>query len=59
MHRQAMGAGQGKETGFHIILVHDASPAAEAGLQPYYDFITSVNGVRVVRAVRGGRTGTH
>jgi hypothetical protein len=49
-----MGADQSKldeETvrhAFHVLRVDENSPAALAKLCPYFDYITSVNGVDVV-----------
>lgn len=35
--------------GFHVLRVDEHSPAYDAKLVPFFDFITSVNGVQVVR----------
>lgn len=46
------GAGSGNyKHGFHVLRVDPNSPARTAGLQPYFDYITSVNGVEVVSSL--------
>ncbi len=53
-----MGAGQSTDTigqgsediqyGFYVLRVDDHSPAHDAKLIPFFDYITYVNGVQVV-----------
>lgn len=47
-----MGAGHsapsGAKVAFNVLKVHPNSPASQAGLIPYFDYILSVNGVTVV-----------
>ena len=33
--------------GFHVLRVQDGSPGHKAGLEPYFDFIVSINGIRL------------
>ena len=35
--------------GFHVLKVWPNSPGAKAGLEPFFDFIIGVNGIRLVR----------
>ncbi|KAI9225448.1 MAG: GRASP55/65 PDZ-like domain-containing protein [Piptocephalis tieghemiana] len=53
-----MGNGQSQQhfedsPGYHVLRVSDNSPAEEAGLKSYFDFILSVNGVRLETDVAG------
>ena len=36
--------------GYHILKVQDGSPADDAGLQPYFDYIVTANQTRLVRS---------
>jgi hypothetical protein len=38
---------QGSSLGFHVIEL--SGPAAQAGLEPFFDFITHINGSRIER----------
>lgn len=38
-------------TGFHVLRVLANSPAADAGLEPWFDYICGVNSTKIVRAV--------
>lgn len=43
---------------FHVLRVAERSPAAEAGIDPFFDFICGVNGqplVRLLLLCRGSR----
>eukprot|EP00698_Gefionella_okellyi_P005665 TRINITY_DN15134_c0_g1_i1.p1 TRINITY_DN15134_c0_g1~~TRINITY_DN15134_c0_g1_i1.p1 ORF type:complete len:308 (-),score=63.66 TRINITY_DN15134_c0_g1_i1:281-1177(-) len=42
-----MGQAQGSETGFHVLQVQANSPAEQAGLHSFFDFILSANGQRL------------
>ncbi|KAF9205056.1 Golgi reassembly-stacking protein 2 [Haplosporangium sp. Z 27] len=33
--------------GYHVLWVKDQSPASQAGLQPFFDYIMAVNGIRL------------
>lgn len=35
--------------GYHVLKVQDGSPADDAGLEPYFDYIVSMNKTRLVR----------
>lgn len=35
--------------GFHVLRVADSSPAAEAGIEPFFDYVVGVGGRGVVR----------
>jgi hypothetical protein len=37
----------GGSEGFHVLRVQEGSPGYKAGLEPYFDFIVSINGVRL------------
>ncbi|CAF3210416.1 unnamed protein product [Rotaria socialis] len=37
----------GGTEGFHVLRVQNGSPGHKAGLEPYFDFIISINGVRL------------
>ncbi|KAL1513190.1 hypothetical protein ABEB36_002632 [Hypothenemus hampei] len=37
----------GGSEGYHVLRVQENSPGAKAGLQPFFDFIISINGVRL------------
>lgn len=37
----------GGTEGFHVLRVQDSSPGHKAGLEPYFDFIISINNVRL------------
>ena len=37
----------GGSEGFHVLRVQDGSPGHKAGLEPYFDFIVSINGIRL------------
>ncbi|CAH1992439.1 unnamed protein product [Acanthoscelides obtectus] len=39
----------GGTDGYHILRVQENSPGSKAGLQPFFDFIISINGVRLDR----------
>ena len=49
-----MGASQSLEvpgggtSGYNILRVQDNSPGAKAGLEPFFDYIIAVNGIRLV-----------
>lgn len=56
-----MGADQSKlgdsstpKHAFNVLRVDENSPAAQAKLQPYFDYIVSVNGVEIVHRVDAG-----
>lgn len=51
----ALGQPSGEEAqyGFNVLRVDEHSPAHDARLIPYFDYITSVNGVQVVRPACG------
>ncbi|KAI8051631.1 GRASP55/65 PDZ-like domain-containing protein [Syncephalis plumigaleata] len=36
-----------ESNGFHVLRVNENSPAYEAGIQPFFDFILSINGIRL------------
>lgn len=38
----------GGTEGYNVLQVHDNSPGAKAGLEPFFDYIIAVNGVRLV-----------
>ena len=38
--------------GFHVLQVQNNSPAFKAGLIPFFDYILSINGIRLVK--KGG-----
>ena len=49
-----MGTGQSADSyeddsknGFHVLSVKEGSPAAVAGIEPFFDYIVAVNGVRL------------
>jgi len=43
-----MGQTESKNTScYHILMVQEGSPAEEAGLQPFFDYITAINGIRL------------
>lgn len=37
----------GGSEGFHVLRVQDGSPGHKAGLEPYFDFIVSINDIRL------------
>jgi S1-C subfamily serine protease len=37
----------GGTEGFHVLRVQEGSPGHKAGLEPYFDFIVSIKGVRL------------
>ncbi|CAF0984830.1 unnamed protein product [Adineta steineri] len=37
----------GGTEGFHVLRVQEGSPGHKAGLEPYFDFIVSINGIRL------------
>lgn len=37
----------GGTEGFHVLRVQEGSPGHKAGLEPYFDFIININGVRL------------
>lgn len=37
----------GGTEGFHVLRVQSGSPGHKAGLEPYFDFIVSINGIRL------------
>ncbi|XP_056631300.1 Golgi reassembly-stacking protein 2 [Diorhabda sublineata] len=39
----------GGSEGYHILRVQENSPGSKAGLQPFFDFIVSINGIRLDR----------
>jgi hypothetical protein len=47
-----MGAGEsrfaGGALGLHVLRIAEGSPAAEAGLEPFFDFVVAAGGVPVV-----------
>lgn len=48
-----MGQGEsrlpgGARLGLHVLRVADGSPAADAGLEPFFDFVISANDIPVV-----------
>ncbi len=45
----ALDSSRGPQYAFRVLRVDADSPAAAARLVPYFDYITSVNGVDVVR----------
>jgi hypothetical protein len=51
-----MGAGEsrfaGGALGLHVLRIAEGSPAAEAGLEPFFDFVIGAGAVRVVRTSR-------
>ena len=47
----------GGSDGYCVLHVHDNSPGSAAGLEPFFDYIIAVNGVRLVRAVDGKGAG--
>lgn len=40
----------GEYNGYHVLKVQDGSPGELAGLVPFFDYIVSINGVRLVCA---------
>lgn len=38
----------GGPVGYHVLKVQDDSPGAKAGLEPFFDFIVTINGVRLL-----------
>lgn len=38
----------GGTEGYHVLRVQDNSPGSRAGLEPFFDFIIAINGVRLV-----------
>jgi hypothetical protein len=38
----------GGHEGYHVLRVQHNSPGSRAGLEPYFDFILSINGARLV-----------
>ncbi len=38
----------GGHEGYHILKVLDNSPGSRAGVEPFFDFIVAVNGIRLV-----------
>lgn len=49
-----MGNSAPKPAGFQVLFVHPHSPAEEAGLVPYFDFILIVDGVSLVSKLNVG-----
>lgn len=48
-----MGANQSlpnDKVGYHVLKVFENSPADDAGIEPFFDFIITVNGIRLVCA---------
>ncbi|XP_055347033.1 uncharacterized protein LOC129594380 [Paramacrobiotus metropolitanus] len=39
---------KGGPVGYHVLKVQDDSPGSKAGLEPFFDFITSINGQRLL-----------
>jgi hypothetical protein len=47
-----MGAGESKQAvtvGLHVLRVAEASPAADAGIEPFFDHLVGYNGTPLVR----------
>jgi predicted metalloprotease with PDZ domain len=47
----------GGSDGYCVLQVHDNSPGSAAGLEPFFDYIIAVNGVRLVREEERGEWG--
>lgn len=40
---------KGAPVGYHVLKVQDSSPGSKSGLEPFFDFIISINGVRLLQ----------
>ncbi|GAV06630.1 hypothetical protein RvY_16586 [Ramazzottius varieornatus] len=40
---------KGAPVGYHVLKVQDNSPGSKSGLEPFFDFIVSINGIRLLQ----------